>query len=316
MLENYKNILADNLFIYIDIGSRGGLSRDWEKVKDLIQVVFFEPDEEEAKRLKINSSSNELLIPKAVWSHSGKINFHSMRNPSYSSVLKPNKEELEGTYYYCRNFYHIENTEEIKVEPLEVVLKEYGINNFDFLKIDIQGAENYIFNSISNWNSIIGVHTEAYGSKLYQEGSDISEILKTIYERDLELYSLSVIADSPIVEINNENVFSKELLNARPKSGYKSRPMVYDLLLFKNKLKILNSNDPEKIRKMIFILCVYEYFDYALNLIIKSLDRDLFNKDDADVVIQSIKILHKASIGKFQSYKESLRSSSYNLRKR
>ena len=102
MLENYKNILADNLFIYIDIGSRGGLSRDWEKVKDLIQVVFFEPDEEEAKRLKINSSSNELLIPKAVWSHSGKINFQSMRNPSYNFVLKLNKERLRSGSYNLR----------------------------------------------------------------------------------------------------------------------------------------------------------------------------------------------------------------------
>lgn len=316
MLENYKNILDDNLFTYIDIGSRGGLSPDWEKVKDLIQVVLFEPDKEEAKRLKINSNNNLLLIPKAVWSHSGEINFHSMRNLSYSSVLKPNKEELEGTYYYCRNFYEIEKTEKIKVEPLESALNEYGVNNFDFLKIDIQGAENYIFNSISNWNSIIGVHTEAYGSKLYKEGSDISEILKSIYERDLELYDLSVIADSPIVEIGNKYVFSKELLNARPKSGYKSRPMVYDLLLFKNKLKILNSNDPKKIRKMIFILCVYEYFDYALNLIIKALDRELFKKDEANIIIESIKILHRTSIGKLQGYKESLRSSSYDLRKR
>ena len=81
MIENYKKILDGNLFYYIDIGSRGGLSPDWEQVKSFIQIVLFEPDEEEAKRLKNNSLNNELIIPKAVWAHKGMINFHLTRNP-------------------------------------------------------------------------------------------------------------------------------------------------------------------------------------------------------------------------------------------
>ena len=102
-------------------------------------------------------------------------------------------------------------------------------------------------------NSVSGIHTEAYGSKLYEEGSNIATTLKTMYDKDFEIYDLSTIADAPIVEINSQKVFSKKLLNARPKSGYKSRPMVYDLLLFKNKLGVLNSYDKIYIRKMIFV---------------------------------------------------------------
>ena len=316
MIEDYKRILDDNLFYYIDIGSRGGLSKDWEQVKSLVQVVFFEPDEEEANRLNSSSSNNELIIPKAVWSHKGKISFHLTRNPSYSSVLKANKDELEGTYYYSRNFYEIEKTFDIDVKPLEDLLHEYKIDNIDFLKIDIQGAENYIFNSINNWKSIIGIHTEAYGSKLYEDGTDISETLKTLYEKNLELYDISIIAGCPIVEINKKYVFSKELLNARPKSGYKSRPMVYDLLLLKNKLNLYTSNNPIKIRKMIFTLCIYKYFDYALDLAIRSADKNIFKKEQTDILVKSIKILHKEYLGTIKSIKESLRSKSYDLRKR
>lgn len=316
MIESYNNILGNTPFVYVDIGSRGGLSAEWEKVKGLIQVVLFEPDEAEAKKLKASSFNNELVIPKAVWNYDGVVQFNCTTNPSYGSVLKPNKEILDGTYYYCRNFYNIEKTIDIKVNLLENILDEYKIYNIDFLKIDIQGGENYIFDSIKNWESINGIHTEAYGSKLYESGTDIATTLKTMYDKNYELYDMSIIADAPIVEINAQNVFSKELLNARPKSGYKSRPMVYDLLLFKNKINILNCKDKNQIRKMIFILCVYEYFDYALNLIIKSFDQNLFTQVEKNIVIKSIKCLHKASLTKMQSIKESVRAPSYNLRKR
>ena len=71
---------------------------------------------------------------------------------------------------------------------------------------------------------------------IYENGTDISETLKILYDKNFELYDIAIIADCPIVKINKKNIFSKELLNARPKSGYKSRPMVYDLLLLENKL--------------------------------------------------------------------------------
>lgn len=316
MLEYYKNILNDNTFIYVDIGSRDGISPEWSQVKSLVQVVMFEPDELEAKRLQKNLSNNEIVIPKGVWSYNGKVKFHSNRNPSYSSVLKPNKELLEGTFYYCRNFYELEEIIEIEVKLLEGALNDYGINNFDFLKIDIQGAEHHIFDTLNNWESILGIHTEAYGSKLYLEGSDISNTLKKIYDENFELYDLSVIAEAPIVEINSKNVFSKELLNARPKSGYRSRPMVYDLLLFKNKIKILNSNNSSHIRKMIFVLCVYKFFDYALYLTLKSFEKNLFSLEEKDLVLDSIRILHKHSLSKIQRLKETIKAPSYELRKR
>ena len=263
MIENYKNILDNNPFVYIDIGSRAGISSKWQKVKSLVKIVMFEPDNLEAQRLNKNSNNNELVIPKGVWSYDGVVKFNSTRNPSYSSVLKPNKEVLEGTYYYSRNFYEVEKISEIEVNLLENILKEHNINNIDFLKIDIQGGEHYIFDSIKKWEQITGIHTEAYGSSLYEDGSDIASILKRMYDKNFEIYDISIIADAPIVEINNQNVFSKDLLNARPKSGYKSRPMVYDLLLFKNRVKTLKSQDITYIRKMILL---YVYMNILIML--------------------------------------------------
>ena len=66
---------------------------------------------------------------------------------------------------------------------------------------------------------------------------------------------------------------------------------------------------------MFFTLCVYKYFDYALNLTIKSANKNIFDQDQTDILIKSIKVLHKNSLGKLKSFKESLRSRSYDIRK-
>ena len=315
-IENYKTILEGCSFTYVDIGSRGGLSPEWEQVKELINVVLFEPDIDEAKRLKDSSPNGFTVIPKAVWDHKGVVKFNCTRNPSYSSVLEPNISALEGTFYYSRNFYTVDNVIDIEVDTLEEILKDYNIIQTDFLKIDIQGAENYIFKSIKNWENILGVHTEAYGEKLYKDGADISSTLGSLYKNKLQLYEIKVIAGSPIVDVDNLKMFSKGLLNARPKSGYKTRPMVYDLLLLKDKIDVLNRNEIFFIRKMIFILCIYNYFDYAIYLLIKSFNQNIFTQKEKDKLIKSITSLHKETLTRLQNIKEKIRSPSYTLEER
>jgi FkbM family methyltransferase len=316
LLENFRAILGDFNFTYIDIGSRGGLSPEWEQVKELINIILFEPDIDEADRLNHSSSSNVKVIPRAVWSKKGVVKFNCMRNPSYSSVLAPNTKALDGTYYFSRNFYTIDKVLDIEVDTLEDILNNFDEVQIDFLKIDIQGAENHIFESIKYWNDILGVHTEAYGEKLYKNGADISTTLRSLYAHKLQLFDIKVIAGSPIVDVDNIKMFSDELLNARPNSGYKVRPMVYDLLLLKDKLEVLKNKDVIYIRKMIFILCVYKYFDYAIYILLKTFNQKIFSLDEKNNLLKCISNIHKASLSKYQNFKEKIRSPSYDLKER
>lgn len=316
LLENFRTILDGNNFTYVDIGSRGGLSPEWEQVKSLIHVILFEPDIEEAKRLNNASSKNFKVIPKAVWSKKDVIRFNCMRNPSYSSVLTPNTKALDGTYYFSRNFYTIDEVLDIEVDTLEDVLKNFDVVQTDFLKIDIQGAENHIFESIKYWDDMLGVHTEAYGEKLYKNGADISSTLWTLYAHKLQLFDIKVIAGSPIVDVDNIKMYSTELLNARPNSGYRVRPMVYDLLLLKDKIEVLKNKDVVYVRKMIFVLCVYKYFDYAIYILLKTFNKKVFTLDQKNNLLYCISNLHKESLSKFQNFKEKIRSSSYDLKER
>jgi len=316
LIESYKKILGDSEFIYVDIGSRGGLSDEWDKVKDIIKVVLFEPDEEEATKLKMSLSDGTTVIPKAVWNQRGTVKFHCTRNPSYGSVLEPNVSTLEGSYYYCRNFYVVDKEINVEADTLENLLHQYGVNQLDFLKIDVQGGENFIFSSIKRWDEILGVYTEAYADELYKDGANISSILHFLNKKELKLYNLLKIAHAPIVEVDGLDMFSEELLSARPISGYKPRPMVFDLLLFKDKLSVLKSESPEYARKMIFCLCIYEYFDYAIFLLIKFHNNKILSLSEKNEILKSIKNIHSHTLSKYQLFKERIKSKSYKLLRR
>tara|TARA_B100001059_G_C17693631_1_gene506305 strand:+ start:189 stop:713 length:525 start_codon:yes stop_codon:yes gene_type:complete len=172
------------------------------------------------------------------------------------------------------------------------------------------------FESIRKWEDIIGVHTEAYAAKLYQDGSNISDTLSTLYENNFELYDIKTFADAPIVEIDGNNIHSKSLLNARPKTGYKSRPMVYDLLLLNDKENSLSRNNKSFIRKVIFVFCVYKYFDQALFIAIKSFKNDTLNESEKNEIVQGIKNLHSDSLSIIRRIMENIKSPSFVLKKR
>ena len=150
---------------------------------------------------------------------------------------------------------------------------------------------------------------------MYESGGDISTILNQLYQNKFQLYDIKK-DKAPIVEIDGNNVFSAELLNARPKSGYKARSMLYDLLLFSDKLDALSRGDKTFLRKLIFVFCVYEYFDQALYIAIKSFNNNVFNKTEHDVIICSVIDLHKTSLSRYQLLKEKLKSPSFKLNKR
>tara|TARA_B100000686_G_C16756330_1_gene955733 strand:+ start:924 stop:1868 length:945 start_codon:yes stop_codon:yes gene_type:complete len=314
MINEYKTILGNNKFIYIDIGSRGGLPNEWQNMEDIIDVVLFEPDHVEGKKLKKLSKKNTTVINSAIWNKKGEVRFNVMKNPSYSSILEPDKQQLRGTYYYHRNFYDIDRVTTIKTELLEAILKSNGIEAFDFLKIDVQGGEGIILETITNWDNILGINIEAYANKIYKGGSDIGSTLNKLYNHNLEIFNVETIATSPIVSNENEIIYGNKFLNARPISGYKPRLMVFDLLLLRNRNLI--SKYKSKAQKMIFLLSVYKYYDHAISLTIDLWNNKIISNDEKEMIVNSIIKLHKKNLGKYRLLKERVKLLFYNIKKR
>ena len=318
-LEAYEAIISNFNFTLVDLGGRNGLVKPWNKVQSIITSIIFDPDEsiEDNEKNRANTKGKTILIPKIVGGKEEIRDFNITRNLSYCSLLEPNNKELEGTYYYERNFYKVDKKIKVNVHPLSYFLNENKVEKVDFLKIDIQGSESIVLKNIPTLlDNILGIFSEAYAAKLYKDGDTIADILQILYYHDLEIHDIKVIANSVITNSNKENIFSKENLSARPISGYKCRPMVFDLLCIKNRLKIIESMDEEKIRKSIFISSLYENYDIALDILIRSKDNKIFNNKDYNEIKSSIKFLHKNSLNFYTYYKELLLSRVFKLKLR
>ena len=66
----YKNILANNEFIYLDIGARGGPQKRLKQLCNdkIIKIILVELEETEAKKLE----ENYVVCDKPLWSTSTK----------------------------------------------------------------------------------------------------------------------------------------------------------------------------------------------------------------------------------------------------
>src|SRR3989338_7275746 len=88
-----KHISKNNRFQLIDVGSQGGLEKEWKAIENNIKIIGFEPDEREFK--KLIQDKNHLYFNKVIWSKSETLNFHITKGIEGSSVMIPNKELLK-----------------------------------------------------------------------------------------------------------------------------------------------------------------------------------------------------------------------------
>lgn len=131
--------------IIFDIGANTG---DYtlavlKEFKNNVKVYCFEPSQVAFNRLKeIIKDKNVNFINRAIGNYEGKGNLYTDCLGGWGSSL------------YKRNRFHenlnVDFTEEIRVQRLDKFLKEFNISHVTLLKIDAEGAEYEIINSIKH----------------------------------------------------------------------------------------------------------------------------------------------------------------------
>ena len=312
-----SKLLDDEKIYLCDIGARGGINKVFQKVPTTnIVKILLEAEATEARSLKA-SNTNDYIINGLISNTNEMTNFYHTLNPSYSSLLKPNHEVLKGYLHYEKNFYKIEKIEKLPSKSLSSVINELGLDNLDIMKIDVQGAENIIFEGINDihWEQINCIITEAYPIQYYENSSTIVTILEKMYEQNFELFDLKIIHNQSVVKSMNKEIFNHNYLSARPGTiGFEGRNMVYDLLLFKNKSKILQQ-DKSKIIKSIATFCLFNFFDHAIDLLIRSYDKNVLSDGEYYRILNSIQLLHYKALKPINRFTEIFKLASYTLPK-
>jgi FkbM family methyltransferase len=137
MSDSFERLTAKPLRIF-DVGARGGLHERWNGLEAFVEMVGFEPDQEECERLNQGSADHERYLPHAVGAHRGTVRFHVAAWPVASSIYPPDPAFLER--FENGEMLQTVGIREIETTTLDDVCKERGIWP-DLLKLDVEGAE-------------------------------------------------------------------------------------------------------------------------------------------------------------------------------
>jgi len=193
---NYKNQGKIN---FIDVGSLGNLPEPWlSNSKYIRHLLSFEPLDKARKNKNIIISSN------ALWNENCVKQFYIYKGfkSSGSSFFEQNYEYVDSNFStlketgpkYLAETWHARSrlikVKEIECKTLDNTLKDLNLPfNFDFMKIDAQGAEYEILNGSLNFltSSCIGLQLELFNIPLYKNIKLFPEVKNFLNEKGFEL---------------------------------------------------------------------------------------------------------------------------------
>jgi len=246
----------------IDVGASGGFQPLWKALspQNFIQFLGFEPDENEMELLEKNASSNEVFLNAAVMDKKSPAVFYRTKSLECASVIPPNPT-------YVNKFPRSERFDVIAECPMEAITidKALADKNYvgaDFLKLNTQGSELAILKGAEQTlRSTFAVEVEVEFGEMYIGQPLFADVDSHLRQKGYEIFDL-------------KRGFWKR--NSGKGLRYRKGQLIFaEALYLKNidtwidELEDDLSLRKEKLLKAISICLLYEYPDYALEILSK-----------------------------------------------
>ncbi|MDA7579138.1 FkbM family methyltransferase [Alphaproteobacteria bacterium] len=170
-----------------DIGAAGEIQPRWEPFSKNLNYIGFEPDKRSRKTItnKNTNFKSYQILPYALSDSEKTLSLHLCKKPQVSSLYEPNSEILDK-YPDSKRF------EVVKIATVDCVsLDSLNLPKIEFLKIDIQGAENDVLKGASSTlNSVLGLEVEVEFIEIYKEQPLFGDICKTLSKNGLDFVEL------------------------------------------------------------------------------------------------------------------------------
>lgn len=160
--------LLPRKLIHCDVGARWGLQEPWNSFREFIQLLCFEPDQEEYTSLMRKKASDDRIYPYALSDEPRELCLNLTKSRGCSSLFLPNRNFLNR--FPKPERFEIEKTARIEATSMDVLHEKRIIADLDFIKIDVQGAELDILKGGASLlgNTILGAEIEVEFHPLYQ----------------------------------------------------------------------------------------------------------------------------------------------------
>ncbi len=190
--QTLSKIPSSDPFMMVDIGSMGGIEKEWESVQKQIVTVGFEPDPREFAKLK--TGPNEIYFNYALHQSDGiPVSIYLSKEPGKSSIFKPNVKLLQE--YPSADRFDVVDKVDIaaeKVRSLDSLVKSEGLGRVHFMKLDTQGSELLILKGAHHLllNSVVGLKVEVEFQELYQEQPLFSQLDQYVRDAGFNLVDI------------------------------------------------------------------------------------------------------------------------------
>lgn len=143
--QEYSFSVTSSPEVILDAGANIGLASIYFATKfPNTKIISIEPEESNFKLLQINSNPYKNIIPvqAALWNKNGIIDLidPGLGHWGFMTDKENNQEKPLGLYKH-----------KVSSITIDKLMKTYGADAIDILKIDIEGAEKEVFNDSSAW---------------------------------------------------------------------------------------------------------------------------------------------------------------------
>ena len=241
IVSKFKYNLKEHFPIEIlDIGAKGTIPKEFNQISDLINLVGFEPNRDEYNKLL--KSKNINYLPYAIGKNNSEERLYITKHPSATSTLRFN-EEIVPRFWDHENLRVI-SEEIVNCVNLDFLLDHNKINQPNFLKIDVEGAEFDVLEGaskvISN-KSCLGIKIECRFDRWYlnsknEQNKIFSEVDIYLRKFGFKLYDLNTFRHcrKPLNHLHILNNNGKTIPGGSTKYG---QITVCDAIYFKDPFK-------------------------------------------------------------------------------
>lgn len=246
--------------VFLDVGAKGGIPLKWNRLKERMKIIAFEPDLREFSKLKSNNTIRYLNC--ALNDKTQDLKLYITKETGKTSTLIPNTDLL-AQFEDSQRFHVIkeENIPAERVKNLNSLIKENEIPDIDFIKLDTQGSELKILQGAGNvfFGSIFGTQIEVEFIEMYKNQPVFRAVDEFMTGKGFQLIDL------------RRHYWKRRVYYNYPGKG---QLIFGDALYFKKVDSIFqelsDTNNKSyaraKIFKAILICLIYKIFDYAFLL--------------------------------------------------
>src|SRR3954451_13264516 len=133
--------------VLVDIGASGGSPRIWHSIRSLSTYVGFDPDTRDIRHPQEGEFRHARIVHEVITANGDhEVQFFLTRSPYCSSTLRPNSIVTDN--FLSADSFIVERQESAPASNLNVIMDRLELPAIDWMKIDTQGTDLRIYNSL------------------------------------------------------------------------------------------------------------------------------------------------------------------------